>query len=532
MPPKRAEGQSRIAGIAGRLQGCLGPVYGLMMGGILLVCVLFFRIRFGKSEYCEHFLPPVVLLTFGIVFFTGLYVLCGRLEAAGKLGSRRLFWWLSLFLLAVQIFAVYNYYFYTDWDVPNLLRLSDAVVHGKDIAEVPGIGYFSRYPNNLLLACVMTVIRKAAHIVGLHAHEYFAILCVQCGLNTLTGLLLAQTLDRLFGSRKFSLFGYVLYVLLVGMSPWVSIPYSDSMGLIFPMLMVYIYVGRARAKRAWLSWFGISVCAVIGYKLKPQTFIVCIAIVIIGLLELPRKGRTRDFTKKLSAVAAGVLCAGLVSQAAIASLHVPVNESMVFQLPHFLMMGMNPEDMGVWSEQDVKFSGSFAGAEERKQANMDLAMERIREMGPAGLLKHLVRKTLTNYGDGTFCWSGEGYFFRAVLEERGNPLCGFFRGLYYTREYAEVGKYYALWSNSVQMLWLTLLLFNVFAGLARRSSDQDVVMLAIIGLTLFEWIFEARARYLYTYAPLYILCAMYGFQALKEKDAARRRDGFGMQTPS
>ena len=39
-------------------------------------------------------------------------------------------------------------------------------------------------------------------------------------------------------------------------------------------------------------------------------------------------------------------------------------------------------------------------------------------------------------------------------------------------------------------------------------------MLAIIGLTLFVLLFEARARYLYTYAPIYILLGAVGWKQM------------------
>lgn len=37
-------------------------------------------------------------------------------------------------------------------------------------------------------------------------------------------------------------------------------------------------------------------------------------------------------------------------------------------------------------------------------------------------------------------------------------------------------------------------------------------MLALVGLTLFELIFEARARYLYCYVPLYLLLGSWGLE--------------------
>ena len=42
-------------------------------------------------------------------------------------------------------------------------------------------------------------------------------------------------------------------------------------------------------------------------------------------------------------------------------------------------------------------------------------------------------------------------------------------------------------------------------------------MLAIIGLTIFETVFEARARYLFTYIPMYIILAIMGGYSLKEQ---------------
>ena len=41
--------------------------------------------------------------------------------------------------------------------------------------------------------------------------------------------------------------------------------------------------------------------------------------------------------------------------------------------------------------------------------------------------------------------------------------------------------------------------------LKRKNDIYVVLKLCIIGITLFELLFEARARYLYLYVPIYIL---------------------------
>ena len=61
------------------------------------------------------------------------------------------------------------------------------------------------------------------------------------------------------------------------------------------------------------------------------------------------------------------------------------------------------------------------------------------------------------------------------------------------------------------------------ASLGRRDERVAVLMLALIALTLFETLFEARARYLFIFAPLYITLAVCGVQALADRRTARKR---------
>ena len=46
------------------------------------------------------------------------------------------------------------------------------------------------------------------------------------------------------------------------------------------------------------------------------------------------------------------------------------------------------------------------------------------------------------------------------------------------------------------------------------NDDKWVVFLSLVGITLLLTLFEARARYLYIYAPLYIILAVKGLESL------------------
>ena len=489
-------------------------LYGVFMAVTLAICLWFpGRIEYLRAAFSRVFLPAGLLLLMGLAVCALLFILSERL---GRLIRHRRAALLcaSLLLLAVQVLAVWQYYFFTDWDVQGLLDLSYLVSRGYDTSEYAA--YFSRYPNNLLLGWLFSVVRSAALKAGLARFEYGILLLIQCLLNTATGALLALLLHELRRDPTLTIFGYALYVLLVGLSPWVSIPYSDSMALLFPCLIAWLAFRRIRegSGRAALRWGLIGVCACIGYHIKPQVLILLMAILIVGLLR-QRRRTLRLGLSSLGGLAAGFLCASLLCGVLVNSLPLERDADAEFGPAHFLMMGLNTETMGVYLKEDVEYSASFPNREQRDRADLERAMERLRDMGGAGFLRLMVQKTLTNYADGTFCWDGEGEFYVSRIEREPTPLGDFLRELYDSGDWG--GRYFPVWANAAHMLWLAVLLLSCFSGLAGQDARRDCLMLGILGLSLFELLFEARARYLYTYVPLYITLAAYGADALRRK---------------
>ena len=55
------------------------------------------------------------------------------------------------------------------------------------------------------------------------------------------------------------------------------------------------------------------------------------------------------------------------------------------------------------------------------------------------------------------------------------------------------------------------------ASVASKEEEMQTLMLSIVGITLFELIFEARARYLFIYVLFYIILAVRGAGVLKQR---------------
>ena len=490
----------------------ISVVFALMMLGILVVCLFMPGILYAKKR---ETIPNILLLPLGLCFVYMLYLVVDRLFRKGnKKGRKGAFLLCSLGVLAIQLFMTYQYYFYTDWDVETIVQCAMATVTGEDVSRHSN--YFSMYPNNLVLVTLFGWIVRLAYSLGFAEHAYFALIVFQCIICWLTGILLYMLVYNFLFSDNAAVGAWVLYQLVVGISPWVSIPYSDAVALFFPTAILAVdFLMPKEGKIGIVRLFLLTFLTYFGYRIKPQVMIVTIAICLYkvgtGVLTRRQKAIALPKTGSICGMAAGLLFAVLLANGMADDVKVPRNEDLTFGIAHYLMMGMNPDEFGAYAQRDVSFSWRCATRKERTQKNLEVFWQRVNEMGPVGVFKQLVRKTLTNFNDGTFCWAGEGIFYREILEEKSPLFSPFMRSIYYSNE----GRAYPVWANFAQAVWMSVMMLCVCASFGRRNEGLSVVMLSVIGLTIFEMLFEARARYLFCYAPLFILLAVSGLNAIR-----------------
>jgi len=495
--------------------------YAVMMAAVLAICLFLPWILYAKKR---DTVPNVLLLPLGVLAVWAVYRAAGYLTARMKPGAKkRLLLFGSLAAWVVQMVMMNHYYFYTDWDVETIVESAMAAATGADISKHGN--YFSMCPNNLVLVTLFGWVIRAAYALGMAEHAYFALLIFQSLICCVTGMLLCLLADHLLHDDALTAVAWVLYQLLVGLSPWISIPYSDGVALFFPtaILAVIFLLPKAGAK-GMLRMFLLAFLSYFGYRIKPQIVIVLIALALYraaGVLfgkALRLTFRPVHFAKACS-FAAGLLCGVLLANGMAAQVSVPIDEEKRLGIAHYLMMGMNPEGFGVFVQQDVSLSWRCETNAARTQKNLEVFGERVSQLGAAGVAKHLVRKTLTNFNDGTFCWAGEGVFYREILEEKDSVLSPLLRSVYYSH----TGKAYPIWANFAQTIWMGLLALASCAWLYGKDGRLSVIMFSIIGLTIFETVFEARARYLFIFVPLFILLCVAGMSGIKENAAGIRK---------
>lgn len=490
-----------------------------IFGALFLIILLLVLLAAGNIDYAykaEFALPNFIYLLLGLLIWTGVRFLEGYCPRSIKKywteNSEKLIRIGTVLFFVFLVYIVYNYYFITGWDAGLLTDTAYQISAGQSFdSSTYESYYFSIYPNNILLIFIFSKITELGSLFGILDAwiGIMGILTVQCLISALTGLLVYKTALLWSSSLRMAWNTWGMYVLIVGVSPWVSIPYSDSMGLIFPVLFLYLYFLTQNGSMIWLKCLCMAAVAVLGYKIKPQLAIIAIAAVIILCLNLLKGKFKRPGWKPVAGTLAGVFIMFLGCQLAVSSIPIELDKEEAFGPAHFVMMGLNPETNGGFLEGDVAYTYSQP-ADERTQADIEMIRQRLEDYGPTGLLGHLEKKLLSNYGDGTWAWGAEGGFYTEILENKNQGMSPFLKSVYYYD-----GERYTYFCSYSQMVWMLLLAGCFFAFVFRKKDwgrKGFIIMLALVGLTLFELIFEARARYLYCYVPLYLLLGSWGLE--------------------
>ena len=492
----------------------LGAIISLI---ILIVCLFFNHIDYAYKKV--FLLPNIILLTIGLAFIYLGYSFLKKFTLPNPHIVNRFVFFFTIAFFFFLCFLSSQYYFITGWDVKYVLNNSELMAEGR--SNELEHWYFSRYPNNILLAFFFSLIIRICTL--LHINNYYLVLIfAQCMIFSYISWILYRSVLLILNNYCYALTAYTLYLAFIGLSPWVVIPYSDSIGLFFVLTIFYLYLKFINTDKL-STVFLITLLTYLGFKIKPQTAIITIAIFILSLcrfLDNRHSDKWKSLAKSFISATLGLFLAFLLVQAATLFSGLKIEKEDAFSFTHYIMMGLNQESNGEYYQPDVDFSVSFPTRSERIKANLSVAQQRISHFSSLkSFFRFIAQKLLAVYNDGSFAWNGEGYFFLTCFG--GGYLHKIMTHIYYPD-----GKLYSVYLSSVQSLWLAVLFLSAFVKskdtIDIRSFSVITLKMSLTGLFLFELLFEARARYLFTYSPIFIIMACLGLYSLNRKYYARK----------
>lgn len=422
---------------------------------------------------------------------------------------------MSFLLLIIQWFISYHIYFFAGWDPSIVVGMSYYIAAGEQ--TVGDFWYFSQYTNQIALTAVLAWIQELPCFLGYNTLAYFVCIMVDCGLVNLAGVFAALSLRKLTGSGTTALLSYILFAVLVGISPWIVVPYSDTYSILFPSLVFWLYLlvrNQTSKKKELILWFLIGFLGRFGMMIKPNSGMVFIAILVMEIVKLmgEKKPGRISVLQHLGMVAAALVILVGVNRVMISYTGCILNEDIRLTYTHYLMMGLNDETAGSYNANDYGFSSSQSSVAECQRANLEVVRERLSDYGVGGYLYFLVRKTLTNYNDGTFSWWMEGGFNMRNSSKYETLLTQRLRRLFYGG--TDWNFYFGSFEHAVWLGVLGLLLGMFLLKTGRMRSQENVMLLSLLGSFAFVMLFEARGRYLYCMSPVYVMCAFYGLWLL------------------
>ncbi len=484
----------------------------MVFGAIILDVFVAERVTyFAKKSFI---LPEIVMFIMAAVVIVLVAFFLRSRNSANQ--SNKWINIVSVLLFLLLLYISLSIYFIPGWDAGGVLDHAKQLIYGV----IPDGEYYSIYPNQRMVLLVEYFICRVNYYFGVldSRDGLMMIVLFQCILFAATGRILYAVIRDMFGNVYLAWAGWALYCLMFAISGWVVVPYTDALGVIFPVLIFRIYqvISEKNKPVLFAGWGAIAVLSYFGYKLKPMILVAAIAIVISELLNLVREFDKSKAKKRLMDVASVALIfivifaiSSSLFTKAFARTGIVVDDSKNLGAMHMVMMGLNYGRDGSYLWDDVKMSKSIADPQERKAAQIQVIKERMDSYGFAGFMWHLARKAMVDFNDGSFAWGVEGDFYNVVLEEKNGKMCPRLRDLFY-----HTGDNYKYLLLVEQILWLGTLILMSLCAFIKKNKLNTALITAAVGMFLFVLIFEARARYLIVFIPVFIIIAISGLEWL------------------
>lgn len=476
----------------------------VLTGAVLAVLVLL--VMFGESalSFAYQNQAPVSGLVAGCVGIAAAGLL---LLAGGRFKNRTPYpvWLLCIvfgLVLAGQFVIARSCWFHLGWDPGAVHTAAEEMARGLPLSMPE---YFELCPNNAPLTVLLAAPLWLAIRVGLSVP--YAVLpyldAVLLNLSAFAAVLCVRKLTKNTLAHAFSL---VVAIGWIALSPYLLYPYTDTFSILFPVLALFVYL---HVKRPAVKWFLVSLCCFLGASIKPTVLIVLLALIGLGVCGFGAGKIERGWWKRAVAVAAALVLGAVPGRAFQKMATAYVTGSAVpegqLSVTHYLMLGMNGETYGGHSPEDVAFSQSFETLDQRQSANLRRAWERLSGRSVMENVRFFAVKAYKAYADGSF--ASHGSFLEVDVPQRGDAISRFLRSLYHKN-----GQLMPYCQTLVQCLWLGVLTLCAAAAVRRRRHPAVALLcLTLLGLTAYLLLFEVWPRYLFLYAPFFVILASMAF---------------------
>jgi hypothetical protein len=466
-----------------------------------------------------------------IASYVVLLVLAGAVARWGRpvpeALARRLALPLAALCTAAAAFVGYASYYVTTWDSK---LIQNVVSQPRDAITPAQVAYLSRYPNNDVLLALARQARRLADALDLGYGTAFLAIQVVCFALALLGVHLLTA--RLAGHSA-ALAAMVLFTALIGVSPWMSVPYTDVPSMWTTAWAVYCFVrshrsGRAVSAVGWATGGGALLA--LGYALKVTPVAVLVAAALWLVAVAVRRGSRASWGLtglQLTGVVAGLVVGTVVSGPVVTRLAEPppTTPGVAASSWHYVASGLRtqvgPNHNLIFGGYDRPVnSGTFGRPTDvQTRISQRFIRDELKRRGVVGTLLFEVNKLDFTWGDGLFWAYGEGTDLSRRPVHDGWPV-----ELVQSWNSPDGSLFGARVAITQGLWWLVLTLIGVGWLRGRVTAESLLVLASLVGVAAFTLLFQGRSRYLITYLPLVAVAATCWWQDVSSRRAGRARE--------
>ncbi len=407
--------------------------------------------------------------------------------------------------------------YHVTWDAGVVLAMAGETAHGRLLSPYQ-LGYLARFPNNAVLFGLDRGMVAVGSVLGVSPTVVFV------ALNSVSVGICAWLAHRAVvnvGGRGAALAAQAVILGLFGLSPWVSVPYTDVLPAGAALVPAWLLSSPRLRGRLTAPVLAGAVCVGlatgVAIALKATMWVVPAAVaatslVIAGASTVRRAG-------------VGLLCASLALGLCVVSASTSTRAAVTLALPGHQSLPNDRSwtalmyvDMALQKQHlnGIDRYGTYNGPMVREVLNMTSTQmntyarsgirARLADLGPVGVSVFETKAFLWNWGDGSFWAWGEGadqsarsMFTGSVarwVQSWNNPH----------------GRYYGLRGDVMQGLWLLVLIAGGYSLLRCRPRTALLYpTLGCLGVLAFVNLFDGRSRYLFAFVPLIVTTALMGW---------------------
>lgn len=262
--------------------------------------------------------------------------------------------------------------------------------------------YFWRFPNNVPITYMLAEWLKITNVFHLTTNT--AIHLMSIGFLDGFIAICLRTIHR-FSKRNDLVLGMLLFFLCspFAYTYYLQVLYSD-LPILFCLAVSFNIIARWQQYQRWEKWLAgptLFLTIVLGQLVKPNLIVLAIAtvLIIVALFIRDRK-RLVKYGLPLAIVLIG-FAASVPAQAGVfKAAHFTNNPTYEVPTAHWIWMSYNPQGTGKYMFDDVQTEAKLPNEAARKQFLKKALPDRLRALGPVGVVKRWLQKAaiLLNVG--------------------------------------------------------------------------------------------------------------------------------------